>query len=196
MKGFSSNFSGLALAGVLLLTSALTGQVFQGMAAPHMMGNGGQPAYLPRQDMPSRDMDGKGNQGAMFRLWKLTEYLDLTEEQGAKFFPRINEHRDRVKQLRKEQEKLSTEFMEQVEAGKVRKKDTEAYLDQKSKLQRAYMDEHYKQIRGSSDLLSDEQYARYAAFEDHFRKQIKERMGSRNMRRDKTPGGDWRKKSR
>ncbi|MFC1481481.1 hypothetical protein ACFL6E_04450 [Candidatus Neomarinimicrobiota bacterium] len=187
MNDYLSKYSGIVLGGLFLLTSSLMGQGFQGMEPGDMLADGGQPPYMQQPDMPGhgmpgRGMQGRGGQGAMFKLWKLTEYLDLTEEQGAKFFPRFNEHKDRVEELREEQEKLSVEFMEQVNTGKVGKKDTEAYLDQMSKLQKAHLDERYKHIRSSSDLLSDEQYARYAAFDDHFRQQIKERMGDRRMR--------------
>ena len=196
MKGFSSKFSSLVLAGFFLLASTLPGQGFQDMPADHMMGDGGPPAYMQRPDKPDRGMHGRGGKGAMFRLWKLTEYLDLTEEQGAKFFPRFNKHKKRVDELREQQEQLSTEFMEQVESGKVRKKDTEAYLDQMSKLQKTHMDEHFSQIRGSSDLLSDEQYARYAAFDDHFRRQIKERMGNRRGMWDRMQGRDGGKRNK
>ena len=196
MRGSLLKLNGIVLGGLFLLISSLTGQDFPGMAGGPMLADGGPPPHMQDPDMQGRGMHGRGGQGAMFRLWKLTEYLDLTEEQGAKFFPRFNEHKDRVEQLREEQEQLSTEFMEQVDAGKVRKKDTETYLDQMGKLQKAHMDEHYKQIRGSSDLLSDEQYARYAAFDDHFRRQIKERMGNRRGMRDRMQGRDGGKRSK
>jgi hypothetical protein len=118
----------------------------------------------------------------------MTEYLDLSEEQGAQFFPRFNEHKKRVEQIRKDQEQLATDFMEQVEAGKVGKKATEQYLAKSALLKRAQMDEHEKLIREASDILSDEQYARFAAFDDHFKRQIKMRMGNRGMGRDMMQG--------
>ena len=53
-------------------------------------------------------------------------------------------------------------------------------MDKTSQLKKAHLDEYKKLVREASDILNDEQYARFAAFEDHFRRQIKQRMGRRD----------------
>ncbi len=184
MNNLSVRMSGLLVAGLFMLTSALMGQGMHGMEPGYMM-QGGRPMHGMQ--------DGRG---AMFKLWKLTEYLDLTEEQGAKFFPRFNEHRKRVAQILEEQDKLSAAFMEQVEAGKVGKGATEAYMKQMGQLKRAHLEDYEKLLRDAGDLLDDEQYARFAAFEDHFKRQIKARMGNRGMRQDGMRGRKSGKRSK
>ena len=198
MKNYLSKFVGIAAAGLLLLANALSGQGFQGMDPGYMMAESGPPPHMQDTDMPGPGMSGRQHQGAMFRIWKLTEYLDLTEEQGAKFFPRVNKFRETGEGIREEHEKLSRDFLERIESGKVSKRATETYLEQMNNIQKQRLEERINHIMGMSDLLSDEQYARYAAFDDHFRRQIKERMSNRKMGRDRMRGspGDKRKKNR
>jgi len=139
----------------------------------------GQP--LPREGrMDDRNMDA-------IRIWKLTEVLELTEDQVVTFLPLVQVHERELKAIHKELMTLSKEAHADMEADEVTQKEVDKYLKQ-------YVDKQNEIIKIKNDFvaslpdhLSPEQQLRYLSFETRFRKDLREYMKQerRGMNRSK-----------
>jgi Spy/CpxP family protein refolding chaperone len=113
-----------------------------------------------------------------FRLYKLTEYLELDEDQTAKIYPRMAE----MKTLREEHHQAMQEKLEELrellaaEKPEVKKAAALAREIQDSKNQ---MHDKMKKLEdGLFDVLSPEQQAKFVLFQHKFREHL-ERAGRR-----------------
>ncbi|MBA7617756.1 MAG: hypothetical protein GH143_09920 [Calditrichaeota bacterium] len=106
------------------------------------------------------------------KMWKITEYLDLSEEQAGKFFPRTREHQKEMNELIEQRRQLYEDFQQQIDDGKVGAGDADRYIAETARLDKALIELRAKHIQGLKDILSDEQLARFAIFDEHFRRQI------------------------
>jgi len=142
-----------------------------------------QPAAPRARRDAERPWQGKQNPREMteaFRLYKMTEYLELTEEQTAKLFPRMaatrkaheegmDKVRDKMKELRQlvKTEKWSegAKLAEEIHA-----------------LRGEQMRKHHEAMNDLMRLLTDEQRAKFALFDQRFQghlQRVGERMHSR-----------------
>ena len=106
------------------------------------------------------------------KIWKLTEYLDLSEEQAGKFFPRTREHQKEMDKLIQQRHQLYGDFQKKINDGKVSARDVDRYVAETTRLDKALIELRAKHIQGLKDVLTDEQLARFAVFNEHFRRQI------------------------
>ncbi len=133
-------------------------------------------------------------QASMVRMWKLTEYLELSEEQAEKFFPRARAHRDEMQKIGEQRRELHREFVEKIEGGKVSRRDTKKFIDQLHRLDLARLELRRKHMEAVEDVLTEIQLAKYATFDEHFMGQLKRRLGERGMRREMKGSGYKRKR--
>ncbi len=106
------------------------------------------------------------------KIWKITEYLDLSEEQAGKFFPRTQEHQKEADKLIQQRRRLYGDFQKKIDTGKISARDVDQYVDEVTRLDKAHIDLRTKHIKSLKDILTDEQLARFAIFNEHFRRQI------------------------
>ena len=112
----------------------------------------------------------------MVKMWKLTEYLDLSEEQGEKFFPRMRAHQKAVDELNDRGRKLRQEYLEKLDDSKVPPREVDRFLDAVAEWEKSRVDLRTGHIRGLKDVLSEEQYARLAVFDYQMRARIRQRF--------------------
>lgn len=138
---------------------------------------------------PERPWQGKHNPREMteaFRLYKLTEYLELTEDQTAKLFPRMaaarkvhEEGMDNVREKMKELRRLV----------KTEKWSEGAKLAAEIHAMRGEaMQKHHEAMGDLMKLLTDEQRAKFALFEQRFQGHL-QRVGERMHARAPLPHG-------
>jgi len=168
-------------------TLSLTLAAFLLMAAATAMA---QPAAPRARRAAERPWQGKHNPREMteaFRLYKMTEYLELSEEQTAKLFPRMaatrkaheegmDKVRDKMKELR---QLVKTEKW--AEGAKL--------AEEIHALRGEQMQRHHEAMGDLMKLLTVEQQAKFALFEQRFQghlQQVGERMHARAPR---APGG-------
>jgi hypothetical protein len=126
-----------------------------------------------------------------FRLYRLTEYLELTETQTAKVYPKLAEmQRVREEHMEAVQAKMDA-LAEMLEADKVQADKAAAQAREIRDLQ----NEHFTRMHAlESDLmgmLDQVQQAKYVIFESHFQKHlnrvarrledVREEAGDRHM---------------
>ncbi len=147
-------------------------------------GEGGPPDPMMGPGGPGGPwMQHDSKQANMLRMWKLTEYLELTEEQAEKFFPRWRTHRQEMQEVMEQRHELHTKFQEQIKAGKVSRRDSKKFMDELDRLDRARIDLRSKHIGAVEDALSEVQLAKYVTFEQHFMGQLRQRLGDRDIQR-------------
>ena len=96
------------------------------------------PMMIIMAQPPRGDMD-KGDRKSMktMNIWKLTEELELTEEQAEKFFPKFRAQQDKMEKLRDEGKDALKPIFETLKDGKdVSDKDLDAALKKFEKLER------------------------------------------------------------
>lgn len=104
-------------------------------------------------------------------MWKLTEALDLTEEEGAKVFPLLRTYEEKKRILREENRKLVRELERMVEENASEgaiKKTIKALEENDRKLQEVKQ-EGFDEL---GKILSVEKQARYIVFHKRFRHEI------------------------
>lgn len=106
------------------------------------------------------------------KMWKLTEYLDLSEEQAEKFFPRTREHQKEMDKIGQQRRQLYQDFQQKIDDGKVSAGDADRYIAETARLDKVLIDLRTRHLQGMKDLLNDEQLARFAVFNEYFRRQI------------------------
>ena len=106
------------------------------------------------------------------KMWKLTEYLDLSEEQAEKFFPRTREHQKEIDKIVQQRRQHYEDFQQKIDDGGIKAGDVEQYVAETARLDKALIDLRTRCLQGMKDLLNDEQMARFAVFNEYFRRQI------------------------
>jgi hypothetical protein len=104
-------------------------------------------------------------------MWKLTEELNLTQEEGAKLFPLLRTYEERKRELRDENRKLVWELERMVEdnASEGAIKKTIRALEENDRKLQEVKQEGFDEL---GKILSVEKQAKYIVFHKHFRHEI------------------------
>lgn len=123
------------------------------------------------------------------RIWKMTEALNLDEEQAAKLFPRLAQLEASRREFHRQQRLLRDELTELLKQRPLRDQEVKARLEQ---LERAEVDFRGREqaIKGGLRLiLSVEQQARLALFEDRFETEMRRIIQDLRQRHRGIPPG-------
>lgn len=128
-------------------------------------------------------MDGGRNPQNMdaIRIWKLTEVLELTEDQVVTFLPLVQIHERKLKEIQSEIRTLAKEAYALMEKGDVNQKQVDRYLKQYAEKQSEVFKIKNDFITGLPQHLTPEQQLIYIGFEARFRSDLREYM--KNERR-------------
>ena len=128
-------------------------------------------------------MEGRRNPQNMdaIRIWKLTEVLELTEDQVVTFLPLIQIHERKLKQIQAEIKLLAKDAHALMEKGEVDQKQVDKFLKE-------YVEKQKKVSKIKNDFIIDlpkhltpKQQLLYIGFEARFRSDLREYM--KNERR-------------
>lgn len=121
-----------------------------------------------------------GQKMEMMAIWKMTEYLNLSEAQAEKFFPRMNKHRRSMEDLNKKEKELFRPLAEKIKDEKeISKSELKTVLDKVEKLEEKRTKEKNKFVRNMGDILTPAQQVKLILFEGQMKKAIKDRMRDR-----------------
>lgn len=136
-------------------------------------------------------MDNPQNMDAV-RIWKLTEVLELTEEQTVTFLPLVQIHERKLREIQQEIQELTRESRKLLEQENISQKDVDKMIkrysekhDEIYKIKHDFIDALQKHLKPEQQLL-------YLGFEARFRNDLrlymKDRRGFRDSgRRDEKP---------
>ncbi len=119
------------------------------------------------------------------RIWKMTEALNLNEEQAAKLFPKLTQLEASRREFHKRQHLLRGELAELLKQRPLRDQEIKARLEE---LDRADADFKGRERAVKNELrsiLSVEQQARFALFEERFDMEMRRTIQDLRLRRQR-----------
>lgn len=134
-----------------------------------------------------------GEKARMLMKWKLTEFLDLQEEQAEKFFPKFNSYHKEHKKIHGEIGDLYDDINKMVKDEDVRQKEVIKIVDEIYELEVKKHSLRKDFVLSVEDVLSEDQQARLVVFEHNFKRRMKDEMPhfKDHFKKDK-----WNKKHR
>ena len=110
-------------------------------------------------------------------IWKMTEELELTENQAEKFFPKFRAHQDAVDKLRKEQRMSLKSIHESLKDGKdVSDKDLADAIKAFEKIETSKISTRVDFIESLEGVLTTSQRAKLMLAPDKMRREAKENI--------------------
>ncbi len=157
-----------------------------GMGSGPGMGMGPNPGMAPGPQFQGKDRDRM----EMMVMWRLTDELQLTEEQGAKFFPDFREYRDKVKALNDQKRDLAKSIHDKIESkDELSDKDFKSTLDQwysienqRNTLEKEFLDK-------TASYLTNVQRLKLAVSRERFKNDLRNQMRHRDERGER--GDSW-----
>lgn len=118
------------------------------------------------------------------RIWKMTEYLNLTEEQSARFFPRLRKNEEKIKEKYREKQILLDEIDRLIKEkdGKLTEQDVRKYIGKLNQINQEIVKLKTSFIIESSDILTPEQQLKCMIFDDRFRNQMMRILSEREVK--------------
>jgi len=139
------------------------------------------------------EMEGRMNSQNMdaIRIWKLTEVLELTEDQVSTFLPLVQIHERRLREIQREIKALSREAYAAMEKGEVSQKEVDKFIKSYAEKQAETYKIKNEFIKSLPDHLTPKQQLIFLGFETRFRSELREymkndRRGSQNSGKRET----------
>lgn len=127
------------------------------------------------------------------RIWKLTEALNLSPDQAAKFFPRLKEFEKSMEENNKMKNEIFQKLRELSRGDKIDIKVINEKVESLAQIDQEMIRKRKEFMKGLDDILSPQQKVKYLLFERNFRKRLGEIM--EDVRRRKMRGfgepGKW-----
>jgi len=120
---------------------------------------------------------GDGQSSKAMGIWKMTEELELTENQAEKFFPKFRAHQEAVDKLRREQRMSLKSIHESLKDGKdVSDKDLAAAIKAFEKIETSKISTRVDFIESLEGVLTTSQRAKLMLAPDKMRREAKENI--------------------
>ena len=134
--------------------------------------------------LQAQEVASKKNMKIMMK-WKLTEYLDLGEEQAEKFFPKMNTHEKDIKKINDQIKALRIEMERQIESGVSDKKINRENIEKIQELEQKKLSLKSKYLLSLEDVLDAKQVSKLMGFEKKFKRSLKDQLKKRPKDRKK-----------
>ncbi len=139
--------------------------------------------------------DRRSEKMEMMTVWKLTEHLKLTEEQGEKFFPRFRGHREELEKIHQEQRQLMQTLQEKIERGdEIKDNEIKSQVENLAELEKRKLEFQKKFILDLEGVLNNAQRAKLIGFERRLRQEIKDQMKEHRKEKKRSHEKRGRKK--
>jgi Spy/CpxP family protein refolding chaperone len=132
---------------------------------------GGPPE--PPQPPPPEKMEQLRRDIENMRVWKMTQYLELSTEQSTKFFPIFNDFQGKREKIEEEQAEMMRRLAELVESEGEQEGEMRGLISGVEKNRRKMVDLVDEFRREAGKVLSLKQQAKLVLFEEHFRREIR-----------------------
>lgn len=123
------------------------------------------------------------------KIWKMTEALNLDEGQAAKLFPKLAQLEASRRQFYRRQRMLRNELAELLRQRPLQDEEIKVRLDQLDRAEIDFRGQEQAIKGGLRSILSPEQQARLALFEDRFDSEMRRVIQDLQQRRRGLPPG-------
>ena len=123
----------------------------------------------------AQDVAPKKNMKIMMK-WKLTEYLDLGEEQAEKFFPKMNTHEKEMKKINDEIKKLRDEMERYIDSGTANKMVNRTNIEKIQKFEQKKLDLKSSYLLSLENVLDAKQVSKLMVFDKKFKRSLKDQL--------------------
>ncbi|MEO0128931.1 MAG: Spy/CpxP family protein refolding chaperone [candidate division WOR-3 bacterium] len=120
------------------------------------------------------------------RVYKLTEQLDLSEEQITKLFPRLKEMRKNEQEFHKQRMEIIQKLKELLDE-KAKEQEIVKTLNRLQELQKKRFESQLKELEEIKQILTPEQQAKFIIFQEEFEKEIRDLIREIRWRRHPPP---------
>ena len=116
----------------------------------------------------------------MMMIWKLTDHLELTQDQAEKFFPSMRAHQKQVLKIRKEEKELFTPVYKKVKKGEyISKDEVNKLLNKVATYEQKRSKARIDFVKNSGDILNPTQQVKLLMFDGQMKQQVRDRMQDR-----------------
>ena len=121
-----------------------------------------------------------GNRMEMMMVWKMTEYLNLSEEQAEKLFPRMRRQRVKMRDNFESEKKLFDSYLAKIKKGeKISQADVAAIYKKMDDLSDQRNDARMKFFKSTADILDPAQQILFLSFEPYMKEEAQKGMKDR-----------------
>ncbi len=131
-------------------------------------------AQHPGPGIGLEEMEARREKIEALRIYKMTQFLDLSQEQAMVFYPRLNAYEQSIRQKQKRQMDLIREIDRKIRETNYKPNDADVkkYNRQIVDTEREIIQEKEKFIDELGTVLTPEQQLRYIIFESRFRERL------------------------
>ena len=108
----------------------------------------------------------------MLRIFKLTEMLELNEEDAARLFPVIQRYDRQFREIMEKKEKLMHRLRQELQQERPDEAKLHKLVDEILVLEREAMRLRTEQFKELKQILTAQQYAKYLIFDQRFREDL------------------------
>ena len=150
------------------------------------------PAILFAQPrgMRGQKKNPRREQIEMLRIWKMTEELDLTEEQAGSFFTRLRVDDKNIDELELERQSIFQELHKEAMEGGIDGKILDEKIERISVIEIKILRNRVDFIKNMDDLLSPVQRAKLMVFRHRFRGRMENMMREARKNRQMMQNGN------
>jgi len=125
-----------------------------------------------------------------YRIYKMSEYLELTPEQAQTFFPLLRQYEKQIKDIKTEENELYTELKSK-QGKEVSEEELKKAMDKIAGFESQRTDMKQNFMKQSGKMLSPGQVASIPGFEQEFRNDLKQQFIQKQKQQGKNAG--WKK---
>ena len=121
-----------------------------------------------------------GNRMEMMMVWKMTEYLSLSEDQAEKLFPRMRKQRVKMRDYFDSEKKLFDSYLAKIKKGEnISQADVTAIYKKMDDLSEQRNDARMKFFKSTADILDPAQQILFLSFEPYMKEEAQKGMKDR-----------------
>ena len=121
-----------------------------------------------------------GNRMEMMMIWKMTEYLSLSEDQAEKLFPRMRRQRVKMRDYFDSEKKLFDSYLAKIKKGEnISQADVTAIYKKMDDLSEQRNDARMKFFKSTADILDPAQQILFLSFEPYMKEEAQKGMKDR-----------------
>jgi Spy/CpxP family protein refolding chaperone len=118
-----------------------------------------------------------GNRMEMMMVWKMTEYLNLSEEQAEKLFPRLRKQRVEMRDYFDSEKELFDFYLMKIKKGeKISQSDVSSLYKKMDDLSVQKNDARMKFFKSTANILDPGQQIMFLSFEPYMKEQAQKGM--------------------